>query len=101
MGPTFDFPPEPRCQPPLRGRPLRRAALATLLAAGRPLDVGEVLAAIEARGFAVAAAYPRKAVADALGYEHDRGWAVRVRRGTYAVGRISRTSRWRVLRQLC
>lgn len=85
---------------PLRGRPLRRAALATLLRAGRPLAVGEVLAAIEARGLRVGSTYPRKAVADALAYEHDRGWAVRVRRGTYAVGTISRTSQWRVLRQL-
>lgn len=85
---------------PLRGRPLRRAALAILIRAGCPLEVGDVLAAIEARGRRVASSYPRKAVADALAYEHDRGWAVRVRRGTYAVGSISKTSRWRILRQL-
>lgn len=92
--------PAPSGPEPLWGRSLRRAALATLLRAGRPLAIGEVLAAIEARGRCVDAAYPRKAVADALAYEHDRGWAVRVRRGTYAVGSISKTSRWRVLRQL-
>lgn len=84
----------------LRGRSLRRAALAVLLRAGRPLQVGEVLTAIEAWGRRVDAEYPRKALADALAYEHDRGWARRVRRGTYAVGTISKTSRWRVLRQL-
>lgn len=85
----------------LRGRPLRRAALAVLLQSGRPLAVGEVLAVLEARGRQVDAPYPRKALADALAYEHDRGWARRVRRGVYAPGTISRTSRWRILRQSC
>jgi hypothetical protein len=85
--------------PGLRGRPLRRAALAVLLRAGRPLAVGDVLAAIEGGGRRVGSSYPRKAVADALAYEHDRGWAVRVGRGTYGVGRISATSRWRILHE--
>jgi hypothetical protein len=86
-------------EPGLRGRQLRRAALTAMLVTDRSLTVGEVLAWIEARGLRVAAAYPRKAVADALGYECSRGWAVRVRRGTYAVGQFSRSTRWRLLNQ--
>lgn len=88
-----------RLETGLRGRPLRRAALAALLRAGRPLSVGEVLAAIEAGGDTVAGADPRKALADALAHEHDRGWAHRVARGTYRVGTITRSTRWRLLTQ--
>lgn len=83
----------------LRGRPLRRAALAVLLRAGGAVSITGVLEAIEAGGGRVGAAYPRKAVADALAYEHDRGWAVRVGRGVYRAGTISRSSQRRVLAQ--
>ncbi|HEX4081764.1 MAG TPA: hypothetical protein VHX40_02285 [Acidimicrobiales bacterium] len=82
---------------PLRGRGLRRAVMAVLLRAGRPLTIGEILVAVEHGGRTVDGGYPRKRLADALGYEARRGWVVRVERGTYAVGRVSRTSKWRLL----
>jgi hypothetical protein len=82
---------------PLRGRRLRRAAMVALLRAGRPLTVGEVLIAVEHGGRTVDGGYPQKRLADALGYEARRGWVVRVERGTYAVGRVSRSSQWRLL----
>jgi len=80
----------------LRGRPLRRAAVAVLLRTGRPCSPAEVLTAIESWGYTVASTRPGKAVADALAYEADRGWLQRVERGRYRVGRISRASRYRI-----
>jgi hypothetical protein len=88
---------EPPLPKVLYGRTLRRAALAVLLRANGPLTIAEVLTAIDAQGYTIASSYPRKALADALGWEHRRGWAVRVARGCYAVGTINRTSRWRIL----
>ena len=73
------------------------AAMVALLRAGRPLTVGEVLVAVEHGGRTVDGGYPQKRLADALGYEARRGWVVRVERGTYAVGRVSRSSQWRLL----
>jgi len=83
----------------LRGRRLRRAAMAVLLEAGRPLTVGQILSAVERLHGPVPGPLPHKLMADALGWEVQRGWAVRVARGTYAVGTISPTSRWRLLNQ--
>jgi hypothetical protein len=71
--------------------------MVALLRAGRPLTVGEVLIAVEHGGRTVDGGYPQKRLADALGYEARRGWVVRVERGTYAVGRVSRSSQWRLL----
>jgi hypothetical protein len=82
---------------PLRGRPLRRAAVVVLLRAHQPLTVGAIQATIERDGRLVAGPAAGKRLADALGYEARRGWVVRVERGTYAVGRVSRSSQWRLL----
>jgi hypothetical protein len=81
----------------LRGRPLRRAAVAVLLRTARPCSPAEVLQAIESWGYAVASTRPGKAVADALAYEVDRGWLRRVGRGLYQVDRLSQGSRYRIL----
>ena len=83
----------------LGGRMLRRTVLAVLLRAGVPLDVGEVLGAISAQGYTVKGQNPRRRVAQALAHEHNRGWARRVDVGTYTVGRLSKTSRWRILHE--
>ena len=63
---------------PLRGHELRRAVMVALLQAGRPLTIGEILVAVEHGGRTVDGGYPRKRLADALGYEARRGWVVRV-----------------------
>ena len=82
---------------PLRGRPLRRAALAVLLLSGRPCAISEVEKTIEVWGYQIGGPKPRKALADALAYEADRGWAHRVARGRYGTGHISVGSRYRIL----
>lgn len=82
---------------PLRGRPLRRAAVAVLLRTGRPCSPAEVLGVIQSWGYRVGSAKPGKAVADALAYEVERGWLRRTGRGRYQVARISRGSRYRIL----
>jgi hypothetical protein len=81
----------------LRGHNLRQAAIAMLVLAGRPLTVAEVLTGIEVRGCRVLGSDPRKALADALAYEHGRGRVARVSRGTYRAGRLARTTEWRVM----
>src|SRR5256714_5497045 len=81
----------------LQGRARRGADIATLILACAPLTVGEIIAGIEGRGRRIVARYPRQAVADALGYEHERGRAVRVRRGSYRACRLPKTTRWRIV----
>ena len=80
----------------LYGRDLRYAIVAMLLGAPGPLDIDEILRRIDAAGDVVAADYPRKVVADALGHEVLRGRLVRVGRGTYGLGKIPRTTAWRI-----
>ena len=82
----------------LFGRPLRHAVLAVLLGArGRSLSVTEILAALGRGGRSVDAAYPAKALADALAYEVRLGRVVRTERGRYALRRLSRGTEYRVL----
>src|SRR6185437_8897826 len=57
----------------LRGKWLRRAALAVLLRTGRPQTIGQVLHAVERLYGPVAGPAPNKLVADALGREVRRG----------------------------
>ncbi len=76
------LPPIPANAIRLRGRRLRRACLALLLKVGR-LALPQLHALLHLHGFAVDSGYPVKALADALGHEHDEGRAVRVDRGTY------------------
>ena len=81
----------------LAGTRLRYAALATLVTAGRPLSISELLASFDRRGLRVIAVSPCKALADALGHEVDLGRAVRVRRSVYAAGRIAPSTRRRMM----
>ncbi len=80
----------------LYGRDLRYAVVAMLLGAQGPLDIDDILQRIDAAGDVVMGDYPRKVVADALGHEVVRGRLVRVRRGTYGLGHIPRTTAWRI-----
>lgn len=82
---------------PLHGLKLRHAALAALLRVSRPLTVSQVLAELASCGHVPGGAHPNKTLADALAVEVRRGRAVRLRRGLYGVGRIPRTTAWRIL----
>lgn len=82
---------------PLRGRPLRRAAVAVVLRSIGPCTPTQVARAIEASGHIIANRYPVKAVADAMAYEVSRGWLCRVEKGLYRQGTISSGSRRRIL----
>jgi len=68
----------------LRGRALRRAALAELRKAGRPLALPELHRALHLTGHRLTSEQPAKQLADALRYEELRGRVRRVERGTYA-----------------
>ena len=82
---------------PLRGRPLRRAAIAVVLRSHGPCTPSQVTRAIETSGYSIANRYPVKAVADAMAYEVGRGWLRRVGKGLYRQGNISSGSRRRIL----
>jgi hypothetical protein len=91
---TFDNGPPPIPPPvtgatPLRGAQLRFAALAVLLDAGEPLTLTEIHRGLLLRGYRLAGRQPVQQLADALGYEHDCGRALRVARGTYAARELS------------
>ena len=82
---------------PLRGRPLRRAAVAIVLRSIGPCTPSQVTREIEASGHTIANRSPVKAVADAMAYEVGRGWLRRVEKGLYGQGNISSGSRRRIL----
>jgi hypothetical protein len=88
--------PSPNPPTQVRGLHLRRAALATLLAAQQPMSIGDIAAQI-AR--ASGASVDGKALADCLGYEMTKGRARHVRRGVYAVvpSALPSTTRWRIV----
>lgn len=75
--------PVPPDATPLRGRRLRAVCLALLARFGTQTLV-ELHGLLHRHGFVVDDGHPVKALADALGYEHDHGRAQRVRRGVYA-----------------
>jgi hypothetical protein len=83
---------------PLWGRDLRHAALAIVSRSGQA-SVKEVLAALRARGFSVWGRQANKVLADAMGHEVKRGRLRRTGWGRYAVGRLAKTTRWRVRRR--
>ena len=84
----------------LRGRALRDAALAVLMAR-HPyvVSVAELLIALDDRGCEVIGHAPPKILADALRHEVKRGRAERVGRGLYVLGTVSRTTGWRIRRR--
>jgi hypothetical protein len=67
----------------LRGRPLRRAVLASLNEAGRPLTLTEIHRSLHLSGYQLRSDHAVKQLGDALRYEEQRGRVRRVARGTY------------------
>ncbi len=73
---------------PISGLTLRRALLGTLLVAGRPLTVGEVVDELHAAGVTTLPWHAKpvhKVVADMLAHQVRAGRVRRTRRATYAV----------------
>ena len=70
----------------LSGRRLRSTCLSILRRHGT-LALRDLHDLLHRYGYAVGGAEPVKALADAMGHEHDEGRAVRVHRGTYAARR--------------
>ena len=68
---------------PLFGRHLRRVCLSLLHQHGE-LALRDLHLLLILHGFTLTGSAPVKALADALGHEHDHGRVVRVRRGVYA-----------------
>ncbi len=95
---TFPNGPEPIPPPPrnaisLRGPRLRHAVISILLRAATPLPLPEIHRRLHLEGFRIEHRYPVKYLADALAHEHERGRAVRVRRGCYRIGTLDARSR--------
>jgi hypothetical protein len=68
---------------PLRGRPLRKAVVAALAAADRPLTLTEIRRALHLSGYVLTSEQPVKQLGDALRYEEQRDRVRRIARGTY------------------
>jgi len=82
-------------RPVVQGRELRWLLLVVLLDRRRPMQVAELVAAVERSGFALAGR-PNKTVADALRCEVKRGRVVRRGRGLYAVGYVAKVTNHRM-----
>ena len=85
---------------PIRGIRLRRAVLATLLVAGRPMTVTEIVAALHAHGVTTMpdrTRSPNRAIADLLAHQVQAGRACKVGRATFVVvpGSVSAATRTR------
>lgn len=84
---------------PISGLTLRRALIAILLSARRPLTVGEVVDALYGAGVTIPTHVKpiNMVIADMLAYQVRIGRVVRVRRATYAVvpSSMSRSMRHR------
>jgi hypothetical protein len=77
------IPPPPPDATLLRGRALRRAALAALGRAGVPQALPDIHRALHLAGQRLTSDQPVKQLADALRYEEQKGRVRRVARGTY------------------
>jgi hypothetical protein len=82
-GPAAVPPPVPEARP-LRGRALRRAVVAALHTADRPLTLTEIRRALHLSWYVLASEQPVKQLGDALRYEEHLGRVRRVERATYA-----------------
>jgi hypothetical protein len=63
------------------------------------MSVAALVTAVRARGFSIQGR-PGKVVSDQLRYEVSRGRVVRVGRGLYSAGRVTRQARWRMQRRI-
>jgi hypothetical protein len=83
----------------LTGLSLRYALIVHLVEARRVLTTRELVASLHADGFEIGGR-ASKAVSDALRWETRRGRVVRVGRGQYAAGVVSRQTVWRMRQRL-
>ena len=85
---------------PLHGRNLRHAALVVLHRQGAA-TIGEILEVLWANDFRLTGdrVEAGKRLSDALRHEVRRGRARRVGWGRYALGRVARSTRYRILRR--
>jgi hypothetical protein len=97
VGGPAPIPPPVRDALPVRGADLRFAALGVLVRAGGPMSLDEIHRALHLTGFRIAGDHVVKQLGDALAYEHRRGRARRIARGTYVVGELSPARRRRAL----
>lgn len=87
---------------PLRGLLLRRAVLAALLVADRPVSPGEVVAALRRQGVTTMPHLSKgssRVIADLLAHQVRRGTVVKTGPALFAVvsDSMSRSTRWRCL----
>lgn len=83
------------------GRHIREAVLGIMLAEGRPMSAGQILAAMEAHRVRIGGvAEPRKAVSDVLRYQLRLRRVRRVAYGVYEIRTLPRTTAWRVSNRL-
>jgi hypothetical protein len=83
----------------LHGIELRYALTLTLVRAGVPLTVPELVRALEREGFTVPGR-ASKEVSDALRWEVGWGRVVRVRRGVYVAGHMPKQTLSRIRRRV-
>ena len=62
----------------------------------RSASISDLLEWLESAGFVVAGAAPNKVLADALRWEVELGRARRVGWGRYCIGRLAKTTAWRI-----
>lgn len=92
-------PPIPPVAPsahPLHGKHLRSTALAILARNRRPMTLVEIHRELHLNGYAIASRQPVQRLADALGYEIEKGRARRVERGIYALDQLNPGERRRI-----
>ena len=80
----------------LDGRQVRRVVVTWLMdARGSPLTVSDLVARFAARGLDLGGR-PGKVVSDSLRWEVRRGRVRRLRRSTYVIGEVPRTTAYRI-----
>jgi hypothetical protein len=97
VGGPAPIPPPARNAIPVRGADLRLAALGVLVRAHAPMTLPEIHRGLHLTGFRISGGGVVKRLGDALGYEHERGRARRIARGTYVIGELSPARRRRAL----
>jgi hypothetical protein len=94
----MDKGPDPS-RPTISAWHLRQALTLVIHGAGRPMEVAELVGAVERLGFAIAGR-PSKAISDTLRGPVRRGWVVRLGRGRYAPGYLPKVTRHRMQTRL-